>query len=109
MRLKNKIAVVTGAGSGFGEGMARHFAEHGATVVVADVVEAASNRVADEIRAAGGKAIAITMDVSKNVSVAAAVKSIVAQCGGIDIWVNNAGISHKNGPMLNVDEATFDS
>ena len=108
MRLKNKIAVVTGAGSGFGEGMARHFAEHGATVVVADVVEAASNRVADEIRAAGGKAIAITMDVSKNVSVAAAVKSIVAQCGGIDIWVNNAGISHKNGPMLNVDEATFD-
>ncbi len=108
MRLKNKIAVVTGAGSGFGEGMARHFAEHEATVVVADVVEAASNRVADEIRAAGGKAIAMTMDVSKNVSVAAAVKSIVAQCGGINIWVNNAGISHKNGPMLNVDEATFD-
>lgn len=108
MRLKNKIAVVTGAGSGFGEGMARHFAEHGATVVVADVVETASKRVADEIRATGGKAIAITMDVSKNVSVGAAVKSIVAQCGGIDIWVNNAGISHKNGPMLNVDEATFD-
>ncbi|MCW1969775.1 MAG: glucose 1-dehydrogenase [Anaerolineae bacterium] len=108
MKLNNKIAVITGAGSGFGEGMAKHFAANGATVVVADVVEAAAARVATEIAAAGGKAIPITMDVSKNVSVGNAVKQILAQCGTIDIWVNNAGISHKNGPMLNVDETTFD-
>lgn len=108
MKLNNKIAVITGAGSGFGEGMAKHFAENGAMVVAADVVEAAATRVANEINAAGGKAIPITVDVSKNVSVGNAVKQILAHCSTIDIWVNNAGISHKNGPMLNVDEATFD-
>jgi 3-oxoacyl-[acyl-carrier protein] reductase len=103
MRLQNKVAVVTGAGGGFGEGIARLFAEHGARVVVTDINAAAASRVAGEI---GGFAVA--GDVSVAADVRAMVDAATVQYGGLDIVVNNAGTTHRNQPMLDVDEATFD-
>lgn len=108
MRIKDRVAVITGAGSGFGEGMAKLFAQEGATVVVADINEDGAKRVADEITAEGGRAMAQKADVSQSDSVAALVQTTVDKFGKLDIWVNNAGVSHKNGPLLSVDEATFD-
>ena len=108
MKLENKVAVITGAGSGFGEGMARHFAGHGATVAVADINSDGAERVASEINASGGRAFSVVTDVSQSDSMAALVENTLSQAGRLDIFVNNAGISHKNGPMLSVDEATFD-
>ena len=107
-KLEGKVAVITGAGSGFGEGIAKHFAAHGATVVVADINMAGAERVVAEIGAAGGRAFGVAVDVSQSDSMAALVESTLAQGGGLDIFVNNAGISHKNAPLLEVDEATFD-
>ncbi|HEY2133402.1 MAG TPA: SDR family NAD(P)-dependent oxidoreductase [Acetobacteraceae bacterium] len=103
MRLQNKVAVVTGAGGGFGEGIARIFAEHGAKVVVTDLDAEAPARVAGE---SGGFAVA--GDVSRAADVRAMVDAATAQYGGLDILVNNAGTTHRNQPMLDVDEATFD-
>lgn len=108
MRLENKVAVITGAGSGFGEGMAKLFADEGATVVVADINADGASRVVDEITGSGGKATMQEIDVSQSDSVSALVADTVQQHGTLDIWVNNAGVSHKNGPLLSVDEATFD-
>ncbi len=102
MRLQGKIAVVTGAGGGFGEGIARRFAEEGAKVVVADINAEAARLVA---AAVGG--VAVTGDVSKGEDVRAIVAA-AEQLGGLDIVVNNAGTTHRNGRMLDVDEATFD-
>ena len=67
MRLQGKVAIVTGGGSGFGEGIARRFAQEGAKVVVNDLVDAAAERTAREIVAAGGKAHAVPGDVSKEI------------------------------------------
>lgn len=108
MDLSNKVAVVTGGGSGFGEGIATYFAQHGATVVVADINEESAQRVAEEISAAGGNALAVQADVSRNGSMAALVEQTVQRAGGLHIFVNNAGTSHKNSSMLEVDEETFD-
>ena len=105
MRLQGKTAVVTGAGGGFGEGIARRFAAEGARVVVADLNVAAARRVALEI---GGNAVAIAGDVSKGDDVAAMVAAATDRFGGLDIVVNNAGTTHRNQPMLDVDEETFD-
>ena len=102
MRLQGKIAIVTGAGGGFGEGIAQRFAEEGARVVVADINRAAAERVA---KAIGG--VAVSGDVSKGADVAAMVAA-AEKLGGLDIVVNNAGTTHKNGKMLDVDGATFD-
>lgn len=103
MRLKGKSAIVTGAASGFGEGIARRFAEEGARVVVADLNLEGARRVAEEIGgvAAGG-------DVSREAEVAAIVEAAVASFGGLDIVVNNAGTTHRNKPILEVTEAEFD-
>jgi 3-oxoacyl-[acyl-carrier protein] reductase len=103
MRLHEKIAIVTGAGSGFGEGIARLFAAQGAHVICADLNEVAAKRIATEI---GG--VAIQGDVSQGPDVQAMVDFAVHHFGGLDIVVNNAGTTHKNGPILNVDEETFD-
>jgi 3-oxoacyl-[acyl-carrier protein] reductase len=102
MRLQGKIAVVTGAGGGFGEGIAARFAEEGAKVVVTDIDAAAAARVAKVV---GG--VAVTGDVSKGDDVRAMVAA-AEKLGGLDIVVNNAGTTHRNGKMLDVDEATFD-
>jgi len=103
MRLQGKVAVVTGAGGGFGEGIARLFAAQGARVVVADMNADAAAHVAGEI---GGAAIA--GDVSVGADVQAMVDAAVRRFGGLDIVVNNAGTTHRNQPLLGVGEDEFD-
>ncbi|THF58960.1 SDR family oxidoreductase [Ollibium composti] len=104
-RLKDKVAVITGAASGFGEGMARRFAEEGARVVVSDINAKGAERVAGEI---GKAAIWTQTDVSQASEFEEMAKSALDAFGRIDIMVNNAGFTHRNGDMLGVDEATFD-
>ena len=103
MRLQGKAALVTGAGGGFGEGIAAAFAREGARVLCADLDGAASRRVASDV---GG--VAHEGDVSRGPDMAAMVDAAVQAFGGLDILVNNAGTTHRNSPVLDVDEATFD-
>lgn len=103
--LGGKIAIVTGAGGGFGEGIARAYVAAGARVIVADIKSEAAQRVAREL---GAAASAFTVDVTQKVQVEALVGHCVDTFGIPDIVVNNAGTTHKNRPMLEVDEATFD-
>ncbi|MCU0831512.1 MAG: SDR family oxidoreductase [Rhizobiaceae bacterium] len=107
-RLAGKTAIITGAGSGFGEGMARRFAEEGARVVCADINAKAVNHVAKTIIAAGGKAVDVIADVARKADTQAMVQAALDAFGGIDIMVNNAGFSHRNGPLEGVGEDTFD-
>lgn len=103
MRLENKIAIVTGGGSGFGTGIARKFAAEGARVVVADINEEAAHQVATEI---GGRAI--RADVAEAGSVAAMVAETMSAFGRIDVMVNNAGVTHMPAAMEDVTEGDFD-
>lgn len=105
MRLKDKVAIVTGAASGFGAEIARVYANEGAKVVIADLNEAGAQKVAAEI---GELALAVRCDVSKRADIDAVIAATVDKFGSPDIIVNNAGYTHKNQPLLNVDEATFD-
>ena len=107
-RLQNHVAIITGAGSGFGESMAQTFAREGAKIVVADLNIDAATRVAAALNAAGHEAIATRVDVSKSNDMRDLVAAALARFGQIDIMVNNAGMSHPNGPMLNVTEEFFD-
>jgi 3-oxoacyl-[acyl-carrier protein] reductase len=108
MRLKDKIAIVTGAGSGFGEGIAKRFAQEGCKVIVNDLVAEGGQRVAAEICTAGGQAHFIQADVSKDGDVKRLVDGCIAHFGGLHIVVNNAGTTHRNRPMLEVSEEEFD-
>lgn len=108
MRLANKVAIVTGGGSGFGEGISKRFAAEGASVAIGDLNLAAAERVASEIRTAGGKAMAVKADVTSNAEMKALVEQTVKAYGGLDTFVNNAGMPQRNAPLLNTDEATFD-
>ena len=108
MKLQDRIAIITGSGGGFGEGIAKHFAELGARVVVADIRSREAERVAAEIKAAGGRAVAAHIDVTQSAQVARMVALALNTFGKLDILVNNAGTTHKNQPMLDVDEVTFD-
>ena len=108
MRLKGKTAVVTGAGSGFGEGIAKRFAQEGCRVIVNDLRPDGGERVAKEINAGGGTARFIQADVSKNADWEKLVKGAVDAFGALDIVINNAGTTHRNQPLLNVTEAEFD-
>ena len=92
MKLEGKSAIVTGAASGLGREIALTYAREGARVAVADLDPAAADRVAAEIRAAGGKAIGVAMDVANEDAVNAGVAATVAAFGGVDILVSNAGI-----------------
>jgi 3-oxoacyl-[acyl-carrier protein] reductase len=110
MRLAGKVAIVTGGGSGFGEGIAKRFAEEGAKIVVNDIDDAGGQRVTAEIEKAHGQGSAIYVrgDVARNDEVKALVDAGVARFAKLDIMVNNAGISHRNMPMLDVPEAMVD-
>jgi hypothetical protein len=99
MRLKGKTAIVTGAGSGFGAGIAKRFAEEGAKVIVADINTQGGERVAKEV---GGKFV--QADVTKSADWA----RLVSSAGSVDVIVNNAGWTHRNKPYLEVTEAEFD-
>ena len=105
MRLANKVAIVTGAASGFGAEIARQYIAEGAKVAVADINEAGAKDVATAL---GANAIAVKCDVTQRADIDALVKATVATFGRLDIVVNNAGWTHKNQPLLDVDEATFD-
>jgi 3-oxoacyl-[acyl-carrier protein] reductase len=104
-RLEGKVALVTGAGSGFGLGIAETFAREGARVVVVDIRQEAAEAAAARI---GKSSIGIAADVSKAADVQAAVGKALEAFGRVDIVVNNAGISHRNRPMLEVEEEEFD-
>ena len=103
MQLEDKVAVVTGAASGFGEAIARRYAAEGARVVVADLNDQTGGRIADEI---GGAYI--HADVSDRGDVRAMVRTAVDAYGRLDTMVNNAGVTHVNRPMLEVGEEEFD-
>ena len=105
MRLDAKVAAITGAASGFGEGIARRFVAEGAKVIVADVNESAGRAVADSL---GESARYVHTDVSRGDDMARMVASAVETFGGLDILVNNAGYTHRNGPMLDVTEEEID-
>jgi len=92
MRLKDKVAVVTGAASGIGKQIARTFARAGATLAIADLDSAGAHLAAAELNREGGRAIAVIMDVTSEEQVDAAMASVVGAFGRIDVLVSNAGI-----------------
>ncbi|WP_281968481.1 SDR family oxidoreductase [Roseovarius nanhaiticus] len=104
MRLQGKTALVTGAASGFGKGIAELFVAEGARVAIVDLNETGATEVAASL---GDKAIAIGCDVSDGAQVAQAVEKTKEAFGGLDIVVNNAGWTNKNSPLMETDEATF--
>ena len=103
MRLHGKTALVTGAASGFGAGIARKFAAEGARVMVADLNAEGAARIADEVQG-----VPCTVDVADGESVAAMCERAFAEFGDLDILVNNAGITHLPAPLDEVSEADFD-
>lgn len=105
MRLKGKTALVTGAAQGFGFGIAETFVREGARVAVLDIN---GDKAKEAAKAIGRKAFAVACDVGKAGSVDKAVARVIAKFGRLDIVVNNAGISHRNQPMLDVSEEEFD-
>jgi 3-oxoacyl-[acyl-carrier protein] reductase len=105
MRLQDKVAIVTGAASGFGAEIARQYALEGARVTVADINEAGARDVAAAI---GAQALAVRCDVTRRADIDAMVAATVKAFGRLDIVVNNAGWTHRNQPLLDVDEASFD-
>ena len=92
MKLQDKVCIVTGAASGIGKEIARTYAREGGKVAIADLNKAAAAAAAEEITAAGGRAMAVGMDVTDEAQVDAAVAEVVAAWGGVDVLVSNAGI-----------------
>jgi 3-oxoacyl-[acyl-carrier protein] reductase len=105
MRFDNKAALITGGASGFGRRIAELFTREGARVAIADINEPAAREAAAAI---SNTAIAMRCDVSQRADVDAAVQATQDAFGGIDILINNAGMSHKRRPMLEVEEDEFD-
>ena len=108
MRLKGKVAIITGGAQGFGLGIAERFAQEGCSLVIADVQGEAAEKAVASLLAHGVQAVAQQADVSKSADWDELVNATLVAFGRLDIVVNNAGVSHKNQPMLEVDEAEFD-
>lgn len=105
-QLQGKVAIVTGGAAGFGEAIVRSYVAEGARVVIADLAEDTGRALAAELGA--DVAMAVACDVASGPSVAALVRVCVDRFGAPHIVVNNAGTTHANRPMLEVDESTFD-
>ena len=105
MRVKDKTAIVTGAGSGFGKGIAMRFAKEGARVGVIDINAEAAREVASQI---GNSAFAMEADVSIDGDVSRMVQEALDRWGQLDILVNNAGTTHRNQPMTEVTEEEYE-
>jgi len=105
MKLKNKIAIVTGGASGFGAGIVRKFIAEGAKVVIADINNSLAEKLAKEL---GEEAISAEVDVSDNISVKRLVESTISKFETIDILVNNAGIGHQPQALDKLSEDDFD-
>jgi len=105
MRLQNKTALVTGAAQGFGLGIAKRYAEEGARVAIVDMNGDKAQAAAAKV---GMGAIAFSCDVTDGAALKAIVADVIAAFGKLDIVVNNAGTTHRNKPMLDVDEAEYD-
>ncbi len=108
MRLKNQVAIVTGAASGFGEGIAKRFAEEGASIVIADLNDEAGSTVAAKIEQSGGRAVYVHTDVSQRSDIQNMIQTATNTFGKLDTLVNNAGYSHANKPFLDVTGEEFE-
>ena len=97
--LNGRVAVVTGGGSGIGRGLSLGLAAEGMTVAVADVQAANAEAVAAEIRSAGGRALAIGVDVTSTLSLTDAAKQIASELGGVNLLCANAGVLARIGPL----------
>ena len=106
-RLDGRVAIVTGGGGGLGSGICPALAAAGATVVVAGRTREKLDRVAADVVAAGGRAIAVEVDIADAVSVAAMTERVLSELGGIDILVNNAAVYHRK-PWTEITEADWD-
>jgi 3-oxoacyl-[acyl-carrier protein] reductase len=108
MKLQGKIALVTGAGSGYGAGIARRFADEGARVICADIDGPAATRVANALSSARETPLGLQCDVSDGASVGAMIAETVRLLGGFDILVNNAGLTQKPARIARIAEADLD-
>ena len=107
-RLEGKVAVVTGAGSGFGEGIAKRFASEGAKILVADINAQSGERVTREIGDAGGTASFVATDVADAAASRAMIQAAIDTYGGLDISVLNAAIGMSPTPLVDTTEEFFD-
>jgi 3-oxoacyl-[acyl-carrier protein] reductase len=108
VKLKDRVAIVTGAGSGIGAASALAFAAEGARVIVMDLDEAGAKRTVEQIEKAGGKALALQADVTRAVDNAAAVERAVALWSRLDVFFANAGVPQWKTDVEDVEEAVFD-
>ena len=107
MKLKDQVAIVTGAGRNIGEEVAKLFAAEGAKIAVVDMDKPRGQRTVDAIKAAGREAELFVTDVSKGAEVAAMVKAVVGRFGRVDVLVNNVAIS-DNKSILEITEEDWD-
>ncbi|MFA7555795.1 MAG: glucose 1-dehydrogenase [Spongiibacteraceae bacterium] len=108
MKVANKVAIITGGGSGLGKASCIHMASHGATVVVADINQEAAEKTADDIIKSGGKALATTMDITQIKDIDAVIKLTLETFGKVDVLVNNAGITGELKPTAKVSVESWD-